>query len=128
MASRQVRAARSAWCARSGSPASIRPSAMLRRRIGSKLPASPIISSRLSSPSFVFAETSTKIVSPPQSSGVSPWEASSLRTRSGCASGPCRGEEWRCGALFLGSQRDRYHWYLSLIMKAEAVMALGVRR
>ena len=49
--------------------------------------ARTIISSRLSSPSLVFAETSQKIVSPPQSSGVSPWEASSLRTRSGWASG-----------------------------------------
>ncbi len=46
-----------------------------------------IISSRLSSPSFVLADTSQKIVSPPHSSGVSPWEASSLRTRSGWA--PC---------------------------------------
>ncbi len=47
--------------------------------------AKTIISSRLSNPSLVFAETSQKIVSPPQSSGVSPCEASSLRTRSGCA-------------------------------------------
>ena len=46
-----------------------------------------IVSSRSSRPSCVFAETLTKIVSPPQSSGLSPWLASSPLTLSGLASG-----------------------------------------
>ena len=36
---------------------------------------------------MAFAETSTKIVSPPHSSGCRPWLTSSERTFSGCASG-----------------------------------------
>ena len=43
------------------------------------------MSIRLSRPSCVLADTSQKIVSPPQSSGVRPWAASSPRTRSGFA-------------------------------------------
>ena len=46
-----------------------------------------IISSRSSRFSFVFAETLTKTVSPPQSSGLRPWVASSPLTLSGLASG-----------------------------------------
>ena len=45
------------------------------------------ISSRLERPVFSRAETSTKMVSPPHSSGCSPCVVSSWRTRSGLASG-----------------------------------------
>ena len=45
------------------------------------------ISSSESSPSRCFADTLAKIVSPPHSSGCSPWATSSWRTRSGFASG-----------------------------------------
>ena len=44
-----------------------------------------IVSSRLSRPSFVFAETSTNSVSPPHSTGCRPSCVISVRTRSGCA-------------------------------------------
>ncbi|MNW48965.1 hypothetical protein D3C74_263590 [compost metagenome] len=48
---------------------------------------SRIISSKPSNPSFCFAETLTKIVSPPHSSGTSPYSVNSCFTLSGLASG-----------------------------------------
>ena len=48
---------------------------------------SAIISSSWSMPSLVRADTSTKMVSPPHSSGMSPCSESCWRMRSGCAPG-----------------------------------------
>ena len=51
---------------------------------------SRIMSSRLSRPSLVLADTSQKIVSPPQSSGVRPCAGRARRARARAARPPCR--------------------------------------